>query len=51
MLIRLVTDLREDDEMKTELFEQMQTTWMEDSVTRLGDLIDFGQLLKVFGNN
>ena len=51
MLIRLVTDLREDDEMKTELFAQMQTTWMEDSVTRLGDLIDFGQLLKVFGNN
>ena len=25
--------------------------WLTDSVTRLGDLLDFGQLFKAFGNN
>ena len=25
--------------------------WMGSSVTRLGDLFDFGQLFKAFGNN
>ena len=25
--------------------------WAANSVTRLGDLLDFGQVFKVFGNN
>ena len=31
--------------------EYEQQKWPPDSVTRLGDLLDFGQLLKAFGNN
>ena len=26
-------------------------TWYTNSVTRLGDLLDFGQIFKAFGNN
>ena len=26
-------------------------TWVSSSVTRLGDLLDFGQRFKAFGNN
>ena len=32
---------------KEKLFQETQPT----SVTRLGDLLDFGQLFKAFGNN
>ena len=31
--------------------EQSRTTSTAHSVTRLGDLLDFGQLFKAFGNN
>ena len=36
---------REDENLRPPKF------LLEDSVTRFGDLLDFGQIFKVFGNN
>ena len=30
---------------------KLRQVWSPDSVTRMGDLLDFGQIFKAFGNN
>ena len=32
-------------------YKESYKSWSLDSVTRLGDLLDFGQVFKAFGNN